>query len=123
MGAGVYAPRIKTKNLISIIFCEAVAIYGLILSILSLSLIKNFDYFPNPTVHPGLITVEALHAGFAVFAGGLTTGFCNLACGVCVGLVGSSAALADAQNAALFVRVRDQLARASLGTGLLITLH
>ncbi|KAF9924016.1 H(+)-transporting V0 sector ATPase subunit c'' [Linnemannia zychae] len=97
VGAGVHAPRIVTKNLISIIFCEVVAIYGLIMAIVFSAKLNS----GNETI----TSSEAYYKGFALFWAGLTTGICNLVCGVTVGISGSSAALADAQDAQLFVKV------------------
>ena len=88
------APRIRTKNLISIIFCEVVAIYGVIMAIILSSKLKAVA---GDAIYSG----SNYFTGYAIFWSGLTVGMCNLICGVSVGINGSSAALADAADPSL----------------------
>jgi len=129
VGPALKSPRIKSKNLISIIFCEAVAIYGVIISII---LINKFNatngkygatggvgpttngvpnaLICNPNVGSGyspaaFAALQMAFAGYGVLWSGVTVGFSNLFCGVCVGVVGASCALGDAQKGQLFVKI------------------
>jgi V-type H+-transporting ATPase 21kDa proteolipid subunit len=76
VGAAVKAPRIRSKNLVSVIFCEATAIYGVILAIILLNKISS----PKEKST-------------------------NIASGISVGIAGSSCALGDAQDDSLFVKI------------------
>ncbi|KAI8993975.1 hypothetical protein BD414DRAFT_513604 [Trametes punicea] len=87
IGGGVRAPRIRTKNLIR-------CIIGIV-----------YSARMSPVPDTLLYTRENYFTGYALFWGGLTVGACNLLCGICVGIAGSTAALADAADPDLFVKI------------------
>eukprot|EP00997_Jenningsia_sp_PLL12_P008114 NODE_4838_length_623_cov_39.315331_g4165_i0.p1 GENE.NODE_4838_length_623_cov_39.315331_g4165_i0~~NODE_4838_length_623_cov_39.315331_g4165_i0.p1 ORF type:complete len:174 (-),score=64.38 NODE_4838_length_623_cov_39.315331_g4165_i0:100-600(-) len=97
--AAIRSPHIRSKNLISIIFCEAVAIYGIIMAIILSSRVKF------PTEMSPEVWDQLKGACYTLMATGVTVGLGNLACGVSVGIVGSSCAIADAANSSLFVKI------------------
>ena len=91
--------------MISVIFCEAIAIYGVIVSIILLKKPNTWDYNNADKTITSEIFHDAKRKGYQIFAAGIMVGFSNLACGVCVGIIGSSAALTDAQQKGTFMKM------------------
>merc|ERR1719433_2321789 len=104
VGAGIKAPRISSKNLVSIIFCEAVAIYGVIMAIIMANKIEGSIEFTVPA-EPKSWQAQTMVCGWCMFCVGLSVGLSNLVCGVCVGVSGSGCALSDAQKPEMFVKM------------------
>lgn len=129
MGAGVKSPHVRVKNMVGVIFCEASAIYGLIVTVIlkdnlgivefsgSPNAVDRFtpevpyctvsDKYPNPPIpiNDCLFTAQALSVGYATFWAGAIVGFCNLATGIAVGITGAGCCLADARNPSLFSKI------------------
>ena len=88
----------------SVIFCEATAIYGVIMAIILTNKIKepedNGFYLDENWDWAGYY-----YAGYGMFSAGLSVGLTNIASGVSVGIAGSSCAIGDAQDSSLFVKI------------------
>jgi len=107
LGSSVKAPRIRSKNLISVIFCEAVAIYGVIMGIIMSGKINSFTgaMIAPSELNPSVSLEKLWFSGYALFWTGLSVGFSNLFCGISVGVTGSSCAISDSQTPETFVKI------------------
>lgn len=109
LGAAVKSPRIRSKNLVSVIFCEATAIYGVIIAILIASKLDGVPPdFIQSMMDPNHLEkwqADAIAAGWGLLATGLTVGLSNVFSGISVGVAGSGAALGDAQRPEIFVKM------------------
>ena len=86
IGTAIKMPRIVAKNLVSVIFCEAVAIYGLIMAIIMQGRAQKGTMTPWANLYT---YQEAEFSGFCYLFVGLIVGISNMACGLSVGVVGS----------------------------------
>merc|ERR1712076_296540 len=73
VGGGIKAHRISSKNLVSIIFCEAVAIYGVIMAIIMANKIEGSPQFVVPAEPKGW-QAQTMVAGWCMFSVGLSVG-------------------------------------------------
>ncbi|CAL6053854.1 Vacuolar_ATP synthase 16 kDa proteolipid subunit [Hexamita inflata] len=114
--ATVHHPEIKSKNLISILFCEAIALYGIIMAIITFSTIPStqatFLYvkagYQGPQKYDAAqlkTEVSNLAAGYGQGFGGISVGFANLFAAITVGVLGSSLVIAHANAPAIFVKL------------------
>jgi V-type H+-transporting ATPase 21kDa proteolipid subunit len=74
-----------------------VAIYGVIMAIVFQAKFSTFYDSGNE--------LKLALAGAGIFGAAITVCMSNLFCGISVGVAGSSAALGDAQNGSLFVKM------------------
>ena len=91
-----------------VIFCEAIAIYGVIVAILLTNKPTEWKWNDQNSILPENREAEfhsAKRNAYKVFAAGMIVGLTNMACGMCVGQIGAGAALTDACQKGTFMKM------------------
>jgi V-type H+-transporting ATPase proteolipid subunit len=95
-GTAVISGRIAMRDIMNLILCEVIAIYGLIMALV-LNGRMEFSAPPFERQH--------YHAGYALFFGGLVQGSCSFSAGLAIGIVGSTISIVCHRDAELFFKL------------------
>jgi V-type H+-transporting ATPase proteolipid subunit len=95
-GTATISGKIQMRDIMNLILCEVIAIYGLIMSIV---LNGRFEYHPPPFER------QHYHAGYALFFGGIVQGACSFSAGLAIGIVGATISIVCNRDAELFFKL------------------
>ena len=106
LGCAMKTPRVRTKNLVSVVFCEAVAIYGVIMAIIMNEKIHKYSSNSHADIRKDAeVYRQVLYSALNLLWIGIGVGISNIVCGICVGVSGSSCVMADSQDSSTFIKI------------------
>lgn len=102
-GTAVISGKISMRDIMNLILCEVIAIYGLIMAIV---IQGRLEPVSNP--NPGALvefTRKQYHAGYALFWGGCIQGGCSLSAGIAIGIVGATISIVCHRDPDMFFKL------------------
>jgi V-type H+-transporting ATPase proteolipid subunit len=95
-GTATISGKIAMRDIMNLILCEVIAIYGLIMSLVlngrmdqGIGVFQRADY----------------HAGYALLFGGIVQGSCSFCAGLAIGIVGATISIVCHRDAELFFKL------------------
>ena len=99
-GTAGISGKIAMRDIMNLILCEVIAIYGLIMAIVL------EGRCPTPPSGSSQLDYRKLHhAGFSVFFSGLVQGCCSFSAGLAIGVVGATISIVCHRDADLFFKL------------------
>eukprot|EP01107_Rhizomastix_libera_P015163 TRINITY_DN540_c0_g1_i1.p1 TRINITY_DN540_c0_g1~~TRINITY_DN540_c0_g1_i1.p1 ORF type:complete len:188 (+),score=31.27 TRINITY_DN540_c0_g1_i1:2-565(+) len=97
LGVSIAKGKLETRNLVSILFCEALSIYGIIVAIIITGKVATAVHDP-----PAAIDYQA---GYQMLSAGLIVGAANFLAGTTLGVIGKGIAESTTAIPNLFVKL------------------
>lgn len=95
-GTAGISGKISMRDIMNLILCEVIAIYGLIMALV---LNGRFETAVLPFTH------QQYHAGYAIFFAGIIQGACSFSAGIAIGVVGSAISVVCHRDPELFFKL------------------